>query len=524
MSALSEQYSPEVQLLMDEVRELQEQWSGTSVLKAEDAGWKLLLGGKELDSEGPTLDELKQVSKQARDMTANPLIDRAIALRQSYIWSKPPQIPLPDKAPGTAGRKSALERFVSNPRNQASLLSTDAHEKMELAAITDGCFLLLADKSTKVVRPIPLTEIVDIMVHDDFSSEIQAYKRRWSHFDREEGRTEELEEWVYVENVPASERVDEIETLTRGQKVLVPTSKRYEMIDFWANQQVGWALGTPDALAAIPWARMYVELFNRGKVMTEELAKFIGRITNKTKTGHAQTGAKIAAAKGAGKFATMADGNQMEIFGSAGKTYDFGGIRPVAALVATAMEVSVVHLLSDPGAAGSSYGSASNLDLPTKRAVVQRQRSWASYLERVLKWATAQDVIVTFPTLDEPDPYREMQTVILAWQNGFLHADEARKRIAAIANVELVHDFAPEGILVPNNINSLARRDLDTDAHANATVASPGQGQANGTGGTSGAAAQDLRTDVISAEAMLRTAIQEMDRTELQMLLREVLN
>lgn len=507
MSALTEQYTPEMTQLIEELTDIREDFRGLVALQQEDKGWKLLLGGKELGDQGPTLDELKEVSKQARDMTANPLIDRAVGLRQSYIWSKPPVIPLPDRDPTKPGRKSALERFVTNPRNQASLLGSDAHEKMELAAITDGCFLLLGDKSSKVVRPIPLTEIVDILVHDDFNDEIIAYKRRWEHFNRDTMMTEELTEWVYVENVPQSDRVDSIETLQKGEKVLIATSKKYEIIDFWANQQVGWALGTPDSLAAIPWARMYVELFNYGRDMTAQLAKFVGKITNKTKAGHQNTGAKLATARGAGKFATMADGNTMEIFGSAGKTYDFAGIRPVAALVATSMEVSVVHLLSDPGAAGSSYGSAANLDLPTKRAVVQRQRSWAAYLERVLKWATAQDVTVTFPTLDEPDPYREMQTAMLPVLHGLVHRSEARPRAAAIANIELTEDGLPE---------------LGLD-DATVQTPSPDQGRANGTGGTASATANDQRSDVISAESLLEAMQDESKRDELRTLLQELL-
>lgn len=516
MSPATPQIDPEILRLSEDLAEMREEFRATLMLQSEDVGWKLLTG-RELEHRGPHVEDLHKISERAREMTANPLIKRAIGLRQSYVWSKQPVIPTPAVVPGKAGRKSALERFLANPINQKSVLNSDAHEKMELAAITDGCFLLLGDRTSKTVRPIPISEIIDVLIHDDFPDEIQAYKRQWTRFDRVEKKEITETKWFYVDTVPAASRPDFLEAAQATDANAVAVDKSYDVIDFWANTQVGWTLGTPDSLAAIPWAQMYVELMQSGKVMTDQLAKFVGRITNKTKAGNAQTGAKVASSRGAGKFATMAVGNEMEIFGSAGKTYDFGGIRPVAAMVAAAMEVSIVHLLSDPGAAGSSYGSASNLDLPTKRAIVQRQQSWTVFLQRVLRWATNQDVEVVFPTLDEPDPYREAQTVALGWQSGALHADEVRPRFATIANVELLHPKAPDGILTPNNVYSLARRDIDKDVATSA--GSPDQGRSNGVSNADSSLGNDERTDLISTEQLL----QSMKREDLREFILELL-
>lgn len=498
----------EHQVLIDRLEEMNTEFRAAAMLKFEDEGWNLVSGGRELLDAGPDLETLRdQVSPKLRTMvTANTLIKKIRLLRGSYIWSQLPNIP--GSSSGGNGRPSNVAKFVNDPVNQANLFDSTAHDKMESSVITDGCYLLLGKTSSKQVRSIPLQQIVDVEVDSEFPDVIRAYKRRWDRWDPVTKSLETVDTWYYVESVPGNDRATKIKE--------VEVSQDYEMLDFWVNKQVGWALGVPDALAAAPWAQMYVELMQSGRVMTEALARFAARITNKTKAGSAQTGMKVAQAKGSGNIATMAQGNEMEIFASAGKTYDFNGIRPVAAMVAAGGEVSLVHLLSDPGAAGSSYGSAATLDKPTKNAVKQRQDAWSVFLKRVIRWATKTDVEVTFPPLDD-DTYRKAQTVQLAHMSGLFHAEETRPAMAAAAGMVLTRSDVPKGYLLPNNEESLARRDIDTDG-PKATAASPGQGVSSGTGGAGSTAANDIRTD-LTAEIL-----KSMDREELREFLQEILS
>ena len=185
-------------------------------------------------------------------------------------------------------------------------------------------------------------------------------------------------------------------------------------------------------------------------------------------------GAKVS---GAGGIAGIGTGNDLTALATAGKSYDFDALRPVAAMVATSLEVSVIHLLSDPGAAGSSYGSAQNLDLPTKRAVVNRQDLWGAFFERIVEYATGERVQVTFPTLDDPDPYREMQVVALGWNTGLLHKDEARSRVLRVGQFEALHADAPEETAIPGG---------------EASLGAPGQGQSTGAGSVDSTLANDV--------------------------------
>lgn len=473
------------------------------MLAAEDRGWKLLTG-QSMPESGPALDDLKKHSAQFREMAVGGTLGkRGLRIRHSYVWPKNPHVPgLKEAQEKRAGRPGAKDRFFRSQVNQENVWGDLAHEKMEFALGTDGGYLLLGDNSTKELRPVPLNQIEQVMTHPDFDGEIWAYLRSWTR--RENNKDTPQQAWYYVDTY-TGDIPDSVEY--KGQRI--PVDKTKTMIDIWANRQSGWALGVPDLTASVPWIRVYTEMVMNGKTMTEALATFVAQVRVKSQKGSDNVGVRLAQNRGAGKIATVGEGNQLDVFQSAGKTYDFNGIRPIAALVATGLEISVVHLLSDPGAAGSSYGSASNLDLPTKRAMISRQNLWASYLERVVKWGTDEDVEVTFPRAEDADLYRQMQVVNLGHISGLFHEDEIRPKMAEIADLELTHASAPEGYLLPNNANSLARKDIDLEGSGSSTTQSPGsgsgdQGQSNGTGGADSSISNDERTDTLTSSEMMK--------------------
>lgn len=482
------------------------------MFQLEDRGWELLLGGLARDkTPGLDLDQLKEISEKIQSyIVGNPIIKRGTELRASYIWSKGVNIPGVNADPSRPGRKSEVERFYRDAKTKRYLTSAESHLEKERAAVSAGEYLLVGDdRNKKIIHPIPLSEIDGILVNPDYTGEVWAYKRKWSSLNSK-GETETKSFWYYTDRYEGKRETGFGEGVSR-----VGVAPERTVIDQTFNSQVGWPLGIPDGLAAIVWARIYTELMTHGKIMTEALAKFAMKVTVNSKNGASNVGLKLANSGGTAQTAALGAGNDLVPLSSAGRAYDFDGIRAVAAQVATALEVSIVHLLSDPGAAGSSYGSASNLDLPTKRAMVSRQNVWAEYLQRVIKWATGRDVVVTFPGLDDPDPYREVQIKAVAWNTGLVHADEARPAILELAGMPELHTKAPEGVLIPNNEKSLARKDIDTDGGGTPTTgSSPDQGVSNGGGGTPGDVKNDLRSDGIG-EALNRMANEAfLDRLE----------
>lgn len=491
-------YSGENEILREELSSVK------AMMDADAVGWTAISGIGGQGAPGLSLSTLKSSSAQIREYAVgNPLIKRGLNLRYSYVWSKGVQIPGINEETGKRGRKSNLENFYRHPVNQDSIFSDGAHQAMEFAAGTDGCFLLLGEESSKVVRPIPISEVAGVYVNPEFSGEIWAILREWNPNPAD--TTTLRRRWYYSDQFTGVKKQSIQDELGKS----IPVDSKHTLIDFWANRQVGWAYGAPDALAAMGYVRQYTELMMNGKTMTDALARFASKVKVGSKAGANNVGVKLGNG-GAGQAAVIGEGNEMDIFSAAGKTYDFNGIRPVASLVATALEVSIIHLLSDPGAAGSSYGSASNLDLPTKRAMVARQNLWKSFIERVIKWGAGDELNVAFPSLDDPDPYREAQVVALAWNSGTVHADEVRPRFLEVANLTSRNDKVPEGVLLPNNENSLARRDIDSDGAAT-TTASPDQGQSGDIAGTAADSTvkNDTRTDGLG-EAISRLANMEM--------------
>ena len=485
----------------DQIAQLSERLDNVQAMFApEDQNWTKLFGGLTEDFPGLSLEQVQDWHAQISEyVVGNPIIKRGVALRHSYIWSKGLNIPgvgsegKTQAAQERRGRKSKLEAFYGHRNTQAYLTSPEAFNEMETSAATQGVYMLVGDDSSKrILHPITIDEISAILTNPDYKGEVWAYLRVWDAV-KPDGTTEPREEWIYTDRF---EGVREKSILSGGNK-RIKVAQNKTVFDQTFNSQVGWPLGVPDALAAIVWARIYSELMNHGKVMTESLAKFAFKVTQNTKKGADNVGVKMSRG-GTGQTAVIGAGNDLQAVSSAGKAYDFNGIRAVAAQVATALEVSIVHLLSDPGAAGSSYGSASNLDLPTKRAMVSRQNIWVSFLKRVFEWATGEDLNITFPPLDD-DPYRALQGLALIWNTGLISADEMRGPILEAGGITPIHDKAPDGVLLPNNRDSWERSDIDPKDDPNSvppTAASPNQGQNLGVSQTS-TDKNDLRNDTI---------------------------
>ena len=458
-----EEWQDERATLVEDLNQVKMMFAG------EDKGWSLIKGGGINQRSGPELGDIKELAETIREYRVGaPLIKRAIALRTTYVFSKGMTIPGYStevgvrKSPGRAGRK---ERFFSSEVNRQTLFVAESKERLESSAATEGNVILIGDESSLEVRQIPLDEIASVMTNPDYRDEIWAVMREWSSMDST-GKAVTKKRWVYTDEFPGTRQ----KTIN---KVPVDTVKTVFIQRF--NPQAGCVWGIPDAVAAVRWARIYTDLVMSGKAMTESLAKFALKATGFRGRKVPDLGAQMG--NGSGKGIALGEGQDLVPLSSAGRAYDFDGVRPIAALVATAMEVSIVHLLSDPGAAGSSYGSASNLDLPTKRAMVFRQTQWADFYGRILKWGTKEDIVVSFPALEDPDLYREMQTATLAWNSGTVHVDEMRPKALEIAGIAAKHPASPEGVKSPNN------EKYDQQESSAVTSASPDQGQSNGTGG-----------------------------------------
>lgn len=471
---------------------------------AEDSHWSRIFGNMQHD--GMSLEELKEISEEIRQaIIKSPIVDRGANLRHSYVWSKGIKLPDANPDPSKRGAKTKAHKILTDPINCRYFYDGTAHEELERGLYSDGNIFALVDAGG-TARRVPLSEIDDMIVNPDFAEEVWAWKRVWDSTDAK-GQTKPKACWYYTDECPLPLR-----KRPKTQIRNTPVDHSKTMVVISVNRQIGWPLGIPDAVAAVVWAKLYSDFLKHGYVMSRALASIAFRATVPTKAAGENTAMKLAKPAGAGQTVVQGAASALTALPTAGRGYDFSSGRPVAAMVATAVQVSIVHLLSDPGAAGSSYGSASTLDLPTKRAVVSRQQAWAAFFKRLLAAQGVPDAAVSFPSLEEPDFFREVQSIIAGWATGTLHIEEIRRRLVALLSIENPETKAPDGVMLPNNKATL---EATKPAPTNGGDQDTGAGHSTGAG--NGPNANDIRSDGLGEAAKLFSDL------ETQRLLQEVL-
>jgi hypothetical protein len=81
----------------------------------------------------------------------------------------------------------------------------------------------------------------------------------------------------------------------------------------------------------------------------------------------------------------------LEAIPKSGATIDSGSGKPLAGMVAAALEVPVTMLLADPGITGAR-ATAETLDTPTENMAGQRRDVWSDFLDRILGYVIDQAV------------------------------------------------------------------------------------------------------------------------------------
>lgn len=469
---------------------LEERLSGLD-LQLDNVGWSESFG---YTDEGPSLAQVKSMSKQIRNLMArNVWVKQGWQLRSNYVNAGGAQM---DGVPGQdatgAGRRPVAWARVQNPQNQRVYFNSTARTEREGALYADGMSLFIGDESSFTLSALPLNQITADYRNPDDPSEVWAYRRTWWNYPAGSQNPIEKSEWIF-HNWFLDKRTKSI--TYNGKTETVAQNKR--VFGRSVNSLPGWAYGVADAFSGIAWARQYREVLLNGKTMTDALASVAYKVINKSRVGAAAAGARLASNASAGTVANLIEGQDMAPMNTAGKGYDFDTARPLLAAFAAGIGVSVVAVASDPGAAGSSYGSAQTLDLPTRLMTEVRRQYHVDLDKEVLAWLGAPDADVWFePIQDWTEVLRAMQAMIAKWNTGLYSEEEMKEDIEAFFGKSHIREI-PDGVLLPNNEKSLARKDIDSDGQvASGAGASPGQGQSTGTGdiGTN----NDQRDDTIS--------------------------
>lgn len=391
--------------------------------KANNAFWTPLNFAQD---DGVDLDKLKELSSILRDQCATgSLHTRAVQLTHAYVFGRGMLINSADLQP-------RVQRAIEHPYNQSALFSQRAKEELTRAMYTDGQVFVLRDTKTRILTRVPLSQVTGIFADNDSPERIWFIKRTWFN-----GKAL-VERWYptadYAEAVPVSRRPKSVEE--GGKRVPVDSDKIMHFTS--VGKQVGWALGLPVGLPAMQWVETYTKYIQNSARLVESYSKIAFKFSQKASQSN-NTAAKIAATPAAqvGGVASIGLADSLTAMPAIGSQVSFQNGRPIAALAASAVGVSVVALLSDPGAAGSSYGAAQTLDLPTIRVMGVWQDSWVEFYSEILvgMGASPETLKVSFPSIETDVPYRQISSLAQAFQMGGLHREEFRASLLEILDI-----------------------------------------------------------------------------------------
>jgi len=368
-------------------------------LAAEDRGWQRL--GFQLEHEFSRTG-ITTVARNCRVMAiASPLIKRGLQLRIGYVWGQGVQVQARDE-----DVNEVIKDFWDDESNQAAFTSSQAQEENERALGTDGNLVLAFFTNPLTgrvqVRTTPFEEILDVICNPDDRDEPWFYAREY--------------EATVIRPFVSTTGIRTTRSRLQRTKVLHPAlgyrplvrpkeidgiSINWDapMLHVAVNRLDGWKWGIPDAYAALPWARAYDGFLTDWAKLVKALSRFAWRLTG-DKGSKARRAAETLGAivppvgqsySEAGALAAYGPGAHLEAIPKSGATIDSESGRPLAAMVAAAMGVSVVSLLADPGTTGNR-ATAETLDKPTVLEAEMRRSLWGSVISTVTSYVIDQAV------------------------------------------------------------------------------------------------------------------------------------
>jgi hypothetical protein len=244
----------------------------------------------------------------------------------------------------------------------------------------------------------------------------------------------------------------------------VRVDRNFVVVDHRENDDTGSPWGLPDCLPALPWAWAYSEYLKDGSKLLKALSSIAWQVKSKTSKGVSNASAKLLNNRQVAS--TAVTGSDVELSAMPrNNAVDLGTGRPLAAMAATAMEVSVDALLS--GTANNALGSQV-LDQSTLNAAYGRQGNWESFFTRVLKVMGVPFPSVKFNKIIVDPSYRNVQSLGQAWMTGLFEPGVIRDAYAEELAIE-TPGMIPDGVLIPNNENSAAGQGANTSPGSDIT-------------------------------------------------------
>lgn len=366
-----------------------------------DPGWRRMVAAADEEFSAEGLRQIRAVCRLYA--IKNPLVRRGVHLRAAYVWGQGVQISA--RATGRAvdvGEQdvnAVISQFLDLRSNRRSFTGLQAMERLERSLATDGEIpvLLHTDRRTGrvLVRTCDPDEIVDIRTNPDDAGEPWYYLRRWSHdvYDPSGGLSTITDECWYPH---VDHRPKAMIPAIAGTPVMWDSP----LLHIVVNGRPSWQRGVPDAYAAVDWARAYKEFLEDWARLMKSLSRYAWR----AKAPASQRAAVRSALSAApsldpvtgepnmvGSTVRLNPDAQLEAISKSGATIDSDSGRPLATMVASALDLPVTMLLADPGQTGAR-ATADTLDRPTELGMQLRQKLWSETYRRICEYVIAESV------------------------------------------------------------------------------------------------------------------------------------
>jgi hypothetical protein len=410
-----------------------------ATLEFDEVGWSPV--NQLTVNHGVTLEHVKQIAFNARmQMNNNAVLNRGAALRASYVFGRGFKM-----SSGNMPLQPRYQSIIDDSINQQVLFSEAACKKNEKILFSTGNFFARWDIKNRRWARIPIEQITGWAVDRDdpeiLNYVLHEYNRVLSVNADGSQKTEHVKVWYpldYTKNP-----MPKINT--------IPVDRNFVLVDHRENDDTGSLWGMPDCLPALPWAWAYSEYLKDGSKMLKALSSIAWQVKSKTKNGQSNSSAKLLNNRQVA--ATAVTGSDVELSAMPrNNAVDLDTGRPLAAMAATAMEVSVDALLSGTGTTASG---SQVLDQSTLNAAYGRQGNWEAFFTRVLRVMGVRDPSVKFNKIIVDPGYRNVQSLGQAWQTGLFDPAIIQAAYAEELGIE-ERGMIPDGVMVPNNEGSVA--------------------------------------------------------------------
>lgn len=350
-------------------------------MRRDETGWESIgAGNTRTQFSKQFLDKI--ADKHLAAATINPLLKRGVNLRCAYVWAGGVNISVRDDASNGQDINAVIQRFLDDKDNRATFTDMDARISLERQLnLTGECWLCLPTDMTTGrvrVRVIPAAEITRIRTDPEDSATEQLFLREF----QDSNTSNQQRVWHPATYYRPAQRPKTVE----GIPVRWDAPIRPVRVNRVGSRGVG------DIFPAARWAVSYKEFLEAWQRLMLSLSRYAWRVGTRGDKA-AKTAAEIQAGLSSYGSALVSDPNtRIEAISKSGASFDADSGRPLAVMVASALELPVTTLLGDPGVSGTR-ATAEDVTASSWAAFDIRRDLWGAVIRDICEWVIDAAVI-----------------------------------------------------------------------------------------------------------------------------------